>query len=156
MKIDTYRVKQYNSTTKTVICIDGKPICIVRGCGETLSNIVSYIQGYDAKIFDGKIKKIIDKYKETYGHTTNKSNMVSESDKWHKEPPKKNGRYLIWWNGRVNIANYAEDLYKIDKYDFYNKKGCSGWYQYDSHFGYFELNDVEAWQDPPEDYVNNN
>lgn len=63
MKIDTYRVKQYNSTSKTVVCIDGKPICIVQGCGKTLSNIISYIQGYDVKIIDGKIKKVIDKYK---------------------------------------------------------------------------------------------
>lgn len=63
MIVDTYRVKQYNSTSKTVVCIDGKPICIVQGCGKTLSNIISYIQGYDVKIIDGKIKKIIDKYK---------------------------------------------------------------------------------------------
>jgi len=66
MKIDTYRVKQYNSTSKTVVCIDGKPICIVKGCGKTLSNIISYIQGYDVKISDEKIKKIIDKYKEEH------------------------------------------------------------------------------------------
>lgn len=63
MKIDTYRVKQYNSTSKTVVCIDGKPICIVQGRGKTLSIIISYIQGYDVEIFDGKIKKIIDKSK---------------------------------------------------------------------------------------------
>ena len=63
MRIDTYRVKQYNSTSKTVVCIDGKPICIVQGFGKTLSNIISYIQGYDVEIFDGKIKKILDKYK---------------------------------------------------------------------------------------------
>ena len=62
MKIDTYRVKQYNSTSKTVVCIDGKPICIVQGCGKTLSNIIAYIHGYDVKINDGRIKKIIDEY----------------------------------------------------------------------------------------------
>lgn len=63
MRIDTYRVKQYNSTSKTVVCIDGIPICIVQGCGKTLSNIISYIQGYDVKINDGRIKKLLDKYK---------------------------------------------------------------------------------------------
>ena len=62
MTINTYRVKQYNSTFKTVVCIDGKPICIVQGCGKTVSNIVSYIQGYDVKINDGRIKKILDEY----------------------------------------------------------------------------------------------
>lgn len=64
MKIDTYRVKQYNSTSKTVVCIDGNPVCIVSGCGKTLSNIVAYIQGYDVKINDEKIKRVIDKYKK--------------------------------------------------------------------------------------------
>ena len=63
MYIETYRVKQYNSTSKTVVCIDGKPICIVQGTGKTLSNIISYIQGYDVEINDRRIKKIIDKYK---------------------------------------------------------------------------------------------
>lgn len=63
MKIDTYRVKQYNSTPKTVVCLDGTPICIVQGCGKTLSNIIAYIQGYDVKINDGKVKRLIEKYK---------------------------------------------------------------------------------------------
>lgn len=63
MIIDTYRVKQYSSTSKTVVCVDGKPICIVQGRGKTLSNIISYIQGYDVKIYDGKIKRILDKYR---------------------------------------------------------------------------------------------
>ena len=62
MRIDMYRVKQYNSTSKTVVCIDGKPICLVQG-RKTLSNIISYLQGYDVKIFDGRIKKILDKYR---------------------------------------------------------------------------------------------
>jgi len=63
MIITTHRVKQYNSTCKTVVCVDNKPICIVSGNGKTLSNIISYIQGYDVRISDGRIKKIIDKYK---------------------------------------------------------------------------------------------
>lgn len=64
MRVDTYRVKQYNSTSKTVVCIDGQPICIVKG-KKTLSNILAYIQGYEVEVKDGKIKKIIDKYKES-------------------------------------------------------------------------------------------
>ena len=63
MRINTYRVKQYNSTLKTVVCVDEKPICIVQGCGKTLSNVISYIQGYDVGINDGRIKKILDKYR---------------------------------------------------------------------------------------------
>ena len=61
MDIQTYRIKQYNSTYKTVVTVDGKPICIVDGCGRTVSNIMSYLNGYDVPINDGKIKKILDK-----------------------------------------------------------------------------------------------
>lgn len=60
MEIRTYKVKQYNSTSKTVVFIDGQPICIVKG-KKTLSNILAYIQGYEVEIKDGKIKKSIDK-----------------------------------------------------------------------------------------------
>lgn len=60
MNITTYRIKQYNSTSKTVICVDDKPICIVAGVGKTLSNIIAYLNGYDVVIADGRIKKILD------------------------------------------------------------------------------------------------
>ena len=60
MEITTYRVKQYNSTHKTVIMVDGKPICIVDGCGKTVSNIISYLNGYNVIIGDGRIKRILD------------------------------------------------------------------------------------------------
>lgn len=61
MKVTTYRIKQYNSTYKTVVCVDGKPICIVAGVGKTLSNIIAYLNGYDVGIADGKIKKALDR-----------------------------------------------------------------------------------------------
>lgn len=60
MKITTHRIKQYNSTYKTVVCVDGEPICIVAGVGKTLSNVIAYLNGYDVEIADGKIKKILD------------------------------------------------------------------------------------------------
>lgn len=60
MKIKTYKVKQYNSTNKTVVMIDDEPVCIVKG-KKTLSNILAYIQGYEVEIKDGKVKKSIDK-----------------------------------------------------------------------------------------------
>lgn len=61
MNITTKRVKQYNSTTKTVIMVDNEPICIVQGCGKTVSNIIAYLNGYDVPIADGAIKKALDK-----------------------------------------------------------------------------------------------
>lgn len=61
MKVTTKRVKQYNSTYKTVIMVDGDPICIVSGCGKTVSNIISYLNGYDVPIMDGAVKRELDK-----------------------------------------------------------------------------------------------
>lgn len=63
MNITTYRIKQYNSTYKTVVCINDVPVCIVDGCGKTVSNIIAYLNGYNVVISDGKIKGILDKYK---------------------------------------------------------------------------------------------
>ena len=60
MNITTHRIKQYNSTYKTVVSVDGKPICIVAGVGKTASNIIAYLNGYDVDIADGKIKKALD------------------------------------------------------------------------------------------------
>lgn len=64
MQITTKRIKQYNSTTKTVVMVDGEPICIVSGCGRTVSNIMAYLNGYDVLIADGKIKKMLDKIRK--------------------------------------------------------------------------------------------
>ena len=64
MQITTKRIKQYNSTIKTVVMVDGEPICIVSGCGRTVSNIMAYLNGYDVLIADGKIKKMLDKIRE--------------------------------------------------------------------------------------------
>lgn len=64
MEIKAYRVKQYNSTTKTVITADGVPVCIVAGKGITTSNVLAYLQGCDVDIKDGAVKKVLDKVKE--------------------------------------------------------------------------------------------
>lgn len=64
MNINAYRVKQYNSTTKTVITADGVPVCIVAGKGITASNVIAYLQGCDVEIKDGAVKKALDKVKE--------------------------------------------------------------------------------------------
>jgi hypothetical protein len=63
MKITQTRVKQYNSTYKTVISVDGIPVCITRS-NKRASDIVSYLSGYEAEIKDGKLKKQLDKIKD--------------------------------------------------------------------------------------------
>nr|DAQ21543.1 MAG TPA: hypothetical protein [Caudoviricetes sp.] len=60
MKITQTRVKQYNSTYKTVIAVDGVPVCITQS-NKRASDIVSYLSGYDVEINDGKLKKQLDK-----------------------------------------------------------------------------------------------
>ena len=64
MEITTKRIKQYNSTHKTVILVDNEPICIVMGCGKTVSNIIAYLNGFDVEISDGAIKKILNRHRE--------------------------------------------------------------------------------------------
>ena len=85
-----------------------------------------------------------------------KTSNSENQNKWHKEPPKKDGRYLVWCD-RVEIANYADNLYKVDKYDFYDFKGKkrAGWYIYDGEYGYLELDNVLGWQELPSDYKEN-
>lgn len=60
MKITQTRVKQYNSTYKTVISVDGMPVCITRS-NKRASDIMSYLLGYEVEINDGKLKKQLDK-----------------------------------------------------------------------------------------------
>ncbi len=71
-----------------------------------------------------------------------------------KQPP--NGQYLVCklLYGSVcgyDVGTYAEDLSKIDKYDFPAKqyKGVGGWFDYDSETGYYQTN-VYAWMKLPE------
>ena len=63
MKLTQTRVKQYNSTYKTVITVDGVPVCITRS-NKRASDIVSYLSGYEVEINDGKLKKHLDKIRE--------------------------------------------------------------------------------------------
>ena len=66
--------------------------------------------------------------------------------------PEKDGNYLVCHTicGKttaVDIAGYAKNLRKVDKYDFTKNK--SGWYQYDSEYGYYETDGINAWMPLP-------
>lgn len=63
MNINVVKAKQYNSTYKRVLIIDGVPVCIVAS-DKRANECIQYINGYDADISDGKIKKILDKYRK--------------------------------------------------------------------------------------------
>lgn len=62
MDIKVIKVKQYNSTYKHILMVDEIPVCITEG-GKRASECIQYLNGYNADINDGKIKKILDKYR---------------------------------------------------------------------------------------------
>lgn len=70
-------------------------------------------------------------------------------------PPKKDGKYFVTRHyfdfDRVEILSYANNLYQIDKYDFWYTKRA-GWYDYDSGHGYYECEGITAWCELPEPY----
>lgn len=60
MEITQLKVKQYNSTYKHIVIVNGKPVCITDSYNRA-GIIIAYLYGYDVKINDGKIKKMLDK-----------------------------------------------------------------------------------------------
>ena len=77
--------------------------------------------------------------------------------------PDKDGSYLCfrkvkWSNiGYMEVCEFALNLEKVDKYDFYRKRR-SGWYGYDGEYGYYEHDNITHWQpapEPPKERSNN-
>lgn len=62
MKIEIIKVKQYNSTYKHIVMVDRTPVCITKG-GKRASECIQYLNGYGIDINDGKIRKVLDKYR---------------------------------------------------------------------------------------------
>ena len=62
--------------------------------------------------------------------------------------PTEEGQYLLAnkHSGGVyyHVASWSNNLYKVDKYDFYDKKKKSGFYKLDSEYGYIETS-CSAW-----------
>lgn len=59
IEVTIYRVPQYMSKRVNVICVDGIPVCTARG-SKTTSDIVAKLSGYDVKIKDGRINRLIE------------------------------------------------------------------------------------------------
>ena len=67
--------------------------------------------------------------------------------------PKKRGKYLCIVDGLnkrpdIHILYYANDLYSVDEYDFFDQKGKRGFYDYDGEYGYYEV-EVSYWMPLP-------
>ena len=106
--------------------------------------------------------------KHTVTEISQRTNTVSEAQvervnaipqKWISVSEKlpENGTYLITRKNIINtpivsICSFAKNLYLIDDFDFYDKKGKSGWYDYDSEIGYCEVDGIIAWMPLPKPY----
>lgn len=75
--------------------------------------------------------------------------------RWHllsDEKPTEEKEYLCCNEDRFvgrpmfYILTWSNDLYKVDAFDFADKKGKAGFYIYDSEFGYIEW-DCEFWKE---------
>lgn len=66
--------------------------------------------------------------------------------------PNKKGEYLCYvkssFGNWMKIASFSTNLEKVDKYDFRGQQR-SGWYSYDSEWGYIEHNDITHWMPLP-------
>ena len=107
------------------------------------------------------------------GLCANQSKDCSEAvakylELWAKQPrwisvterfPSQDGYYLVAYKlqtippiWQLNVYPFALDLYKTDKFDFPRKKykGKSGFYFYDSEYGYCEDSRVTHWMPLPQ------
>lgn len=70
---------------------------------------------------------------------------------WHKGFPKEDGQYFCVYQFSdgdclYQVCRFANNLYDVDKLDFYDKDGVSGFYINDREYGYLET-EVTAWQE---------
>ena len=69
--------------------------------------------------------------------------------------PDRDGEYLcvsldVFFGKKfIEVHNFTKNLYKVDKYDFKDEKGKSGFYGYDREYGYFQIGNVTHWMPLP-------
>ena len=68
--------------------------------------------------------------------------------------PDKDGRYLCYCSygeniGVFSVIDFAKHLCYVDKYGFVGKYH-SGWYAYDSEYGYYQRDSITHWMPLPE------
>ena len=62
-EISVVKAKQYSSTYKHILMINGVPAVIVRG-NQSLSDCISYFMNGEPELKDGKIMKILENIKK--------------------------------------------------------------------------------------------
>jgi hypothetical protein len=83
---------------------------------------------------------------------------LEDAHRWipvYERLPEEGGDYLTTVKGivsnRYEILSFTKNLYKVDEYDFPDKKE-PGWYFLDREYGFIEETDVIAWMPLPEIY----
>lgn len=70
--------------------------------------------------------------------------------------PETNGKYLCANYSKtfnryfIEVLSFAKNLHKVDEFDFKEEKGKSGFYMYDSEWGYSHFRSVTHWMPLPE------
>lgn len=80
--------------------------------------------------------------------------IEQETGVWIKlgdDIPKDGEKVLVRTEDKfIYLLNYSTDLYKVDKYDFCDEKGKSGFYAYDREFGYYTMSGIVEFMHIPE------
>ena len=153
----------YNALVANVHCND----CISRAeainaisHAEVNFTVTSKIDFADYK---REIQEIVDHIVEAQVKALNDLPSVTPQQKVGKwipiseRLPEKRGDYLVTQKATftdyvyISVAGYALNLHDVDEYDFADKKRA-GWYEYDSEWGYFEIDGVIAWMPLPKPY----
>ena len=66
MNIKVLRAKQYNSTYKYILLINGEAVVIAKS-ETTVNKCIAYLSDNSVELSDGKVKKQLDKYKMSGG-----------------------------------------------------------------------------------------
>lgn len=88
----------------------------------------------------------------------NLDNIPTEND-WipcSKRPPEEDGEYFVtlrWsdYPNSVDTLHFTNDLSSVDEVGYAGEKR-PGWYEYDSDYGCYEIDNVIAWMPRPEPY----
>ena len=95
------------------------------------------------------VKELAEEYAKDTNVPTN-NGWIAVEDRL----PDEDGEYLCQIGAdkpRIGVYSFAKNLKKVDKYDFAGKNH-SGFYDYDSEYGYFKKTGVVAWRELPHAY----
>ena len=105
------------------------------------------------------LKKLKSFHNGSYGTAIDLAIKALEQTMWipvSERLPEDEQECLITYKGiggfHIDLATYSTNLYKVDKYDFHTKKDISGFYGFDTEYGYYEWSDVVAWMPLPQPY----